>query len=250
MQKIAVITGAGTGIGRALTHELAKTYKQQVLAIGRRLEPLQETQIYYPERIKILSADVSREADRKKIVETIPEGMSVRFLVHNAAVLSPVHSISNIKLNDWRSHFAINVEGPLFLTQQLLPKLHGGRIMHISSGAAHHSYAGWAAYCASKAALYQIYEVLKQEMKDKNIAVGSVRPGVVNTPMQDELRQSSPEEFPALPKFIDYKENQKLEDPNTVARFLAWLLCKTDAVKYQEKEWDIREQPADAPWRV
>jgi benzil reductase ((S)-benzoin forming) len=160
-------------------------------------------------------------------------------LIHNAAILTPVSSIAELKLDDWRNHMAINVEGPLFLSQALLPKMNNSRILHISSGAAHRALAGWAAYCSSKAALFMLYQVMNAELNEKNIFVGSVRPGVVDTPMQVLLRQSDPKAFPDLPLFNQYNEEDKLIPVETVARFLSHILLNTDNKNFSGKEWDI-----------
>jgi len=133
------------------------------------------------------------------------------------------------------------VEGPLFLTQKLLSKLCGGRVLHISSGAAHNPYAGWGAYCTSKAALHMIYQVFKKELDEYGISIGSARPGVVNTPMQKRVRKASENVFPELGKFVKLKENQELLEPEYVAKFLSALLLNTDNQTYSGKEWDIRE---------
>ncbi len=240
MNGFAVITGAGSGIGRALTRELSLRHKMEVLAIGRQPDKLRETQAADKTYIRILAADVSTVSGREKISAALKNTESLRFLVHNAAVLEPVVPLSEMTVEQWRMHQSINVEGPLFLTQRLLPKLKGGRILHISSGAAHNSYAGWGAYCTSKAALHMLYLVLKEELKAKGVAVGSVRPGVVDTPMQDQVRQTDETVFPDLDKFIRLKENNQLFRANDVAAFLAHLLLNIPAETFSEKEWDMR----------
>lgn len=237
----AIVTGAGSGLGRAISIELAKTYGMNVLAVGRRLEPLKQTQKQAPQKIQTLSADVSSEEGRQKIVDFAAD-KAVKFVVHNAAVLQPVKPLRNITTEEWRTHFAINVEGPLFLTQKLLPYLgQGARILHISSGAAHHAYAGWGAYCTSKAALHMLYLVWNKELKEQGILVGSVRPGVVDTPMQDQVRQSSKEAFPELDRFLQLHAEGKLLAPQTVARFIGLLLTRTSDEQFVGQEWDIRE---------
>ncbi len=242
MEKWALVTGAGSGIGRAITHELVKTAGMHVLVVGRRIEPLQETQKFDTTRIHLVSGDVASERDREKIVSALPEGADLRFVIHNAAVLEPVKPLAQIQVGEWRKHFAINVEGPLFLTQALLPRLKdGARILHISSGAAHHPYAGWGAYCTSKAALFMLYRVLNAELNDKGIFVGSLRPGVVNTPMQDQVRKARPEFFPTLERFIQLKQEGKLIDPQLVARFAVAVLQQTDDETFAAEEWDIRD---------
>lgn len=240
-KKIVLITGGGSGIGQALAWHLADR-GNTVLVTGRRLCALEKTKNKHEQNIQILRADVSKEKDREKIAARIAEqDYAIRFLVHNAALLEPVKPLLNISLQEWREHMAVNVEGPLFLTQSLLPYLQDGRILHISSGAAHNPYQGWGAYCTSKAALYMIYQVLRLELAEKNILVGSVRPGVVDTPMQDRVRQADKNIFPDLEKFEALKAENKLYPAQTVARFLAHLLLETADDEFSAAEWDIRE---------
>ena len=242
MNPIAVITGAGSGIGQALAWQLALEHHITVLAIGRRKTSLKETAQKVPQYIQFITADVSNPQDRIKILNRLSEqGHTVRFLVHNAAVLEPVKPLLQLSLNEWRTHQAINVEAPLFLTQTLLSKMQNTRILHISSGAAHSAYVGWGAYCTSKAALYMIYRILRQELAEKDILIGSARPGVVDTPMQNRVRRANKIVFPALEKFKSLKEEDKLYQPQQVARFLAHLLLETEDSEFSAKEWDIRE---------
>lgn len=239
MNQIAVITGAGSGIGRALAIELATRREFNVVAVGRRLRALQETQIHYPERIKIVQADVSEPEGRKKIDEAVGNYRKIRLLVHNAAVLEPVARLAEIGLEEWRRHQAINLEGPLFLSQLLLPKMGQTRILLISSGAAHHAYAGWGAYCTSKAALNMLGQVMNKEWTERGIITAAVRPGVVNTNMQDSLRTADAGIFPALPKFLKLRDENKLIPPGITAKFLAEILLNTSDEEFTFREWDI-----------
>ncbi|MGD9488133.1 MAG: SDR family NAD(P)-dependent oxidoreductase [Calditrichaceae bacterium] len=247
MRPLAIITGAGSGIGKALTLRLAEK-NVDVIAVGRRISKLESTQKENPARIKIVQADVGNDDGREKIVKAIPSGQTLKYLVHNAAVLDPVIPLSRININDWRIHQAINVEGPLFLTQKLLPSINGGRILHISSGAAHHPYSGWGAYSTSKAALYMLYLVLREELKDSDIRIGSIRPGVVDTPMQDKIREVPESDFPALQKFINLKEQNKLSAPSIVAKFISWILLETADDEFSAREWDIRDESHQEFW--
>jgi Dehydrogenases with different specificities (related to short-chain alcohol dehydrogenases) len=139
--------------------------------------------------------------------------------------------------------------GPLFLTKALLPRLipdnveeeRGGRVLHISSGAAHYPYRGWGAYCTSKAAFHMLYRSLALELSPLGVSVGSARPGVVDTPMQDLIRQKSEQELPDVSRFRQLKDQGTLMDPSEVAIFLDWLLNETNDVEFSEKEWDVRE---------
>lgn len=245
-RQLAVVTGGGTGLGRSLCHVLAAR-GMDVLAVGRRRQPLEETSSGYPKYIQPLTADVAEVRGREAVRGAVAE-RRVRCLVHNAGVLEPLGPLADVDLVQWRRAQSINVEAPLFLTQSLLDRLPGGRVLHISSGAAHHGYAGWGAYCTSKAALYMLYQVLSQELADRGITVGSLRPGVVDTPMQALIRNQSPETFPDVGKFLDLHASGKLEDPDRVAAFTAWLLLDVPEQEYGREEWNFGDVAQRAAW--
>ncbi len=157
MSSISIITGGGSGIGRALAKRLSSR-AQPVLIIGRNADKLHETkdQSSNPSYIHTVVADVSLPEGRQSIVQSLDDfGIDhVSNLVHNAALLEPVGPLLDVQMDEWKKHMAVNVEGPLFLTQSLVDRLKkgvnedgenqkGGRVLHVSSGAAHHGYQGW-----------------------------------------------------------------------------------------------------------
>lgn len=249
-----VVTGGGTGIGQALVHEFAGA-GHPVLAVGRRREPLEATrgnvQAAYPDaHVAVVSADVGSPEGRSAIEKALGD-QGVHWLIHNAGVLDPVGPVTEVTLEAWRAHHAINVEGPLFLTQQLLPRLTpGARILHVSSGAAHRSIPGWGAYCTSKAALHQLYRVLRDDLAQAgyDVAVGSLRPSVVDTPMQSLIREQTPDRFPAVEQFRAMKSAGQLHDPVQVARFTHWMLAHTDSETFSAEEWDFGDAKHRAQW--
>lgn len=248
LQSLAVVSGAGTGIGRALTHALAKL-GISVLGIGRREHLLQETRAAFPERIRILAADLATDAGRRAVVDHLPPNTHIGLVVHNAATLQPVAPLLDVDPTAWIDHMAINVHAPLFLTQLMVPHMRAGsRILHVSSGAAHNPYRGWGAYCTSKAALHMIYQVLREELHERGILIGSARPGVVDTPMQGEVRASSPEVFPDLQRFVDLKDEGRLQAPDQVAKFLTWLLLDVEDERFSVQEWDVRDAAHHDEW--
>ena len=85
------------------------------------------------------------------------------------------------------SALATNLDAPLFLTQLLRSNLTGGRVLNVGSGAAHFAVAGWSAYCVAKAALYRLTDCWRHEIAD--ISFTSVKPGIIDTPMQKEIRE-------------------------------------------------------------
>lgn len=247
MKPMMVITGAGTGIGQALAIKLADN-GYIVLGVGRRLPLLQKTQEHNPEKIQILQADITQVKDREKIANYIAHANTKIYLVHNAATAEPLTLLKNISLEDWRQQQAINVEAPLFLTQKLLPYLEKGRVLHISSGLAHFALPGAGPYCVSKAALYMLYQCFREELKEFNIAVGSAKPGVVDTPMQEVLRSQDKVQFPDVERFVQFKKSNSLRSPENVAAFLSWLLCETQDEEFSAKEWDVADQSHHRHW--
>jgi NAD(P)-dependent dehydrogenase (short-subunit alcohol dehydrogenase family) len=237
MQDLVVITGGGTGLGRALALNFGRR-GYPLLITGRRPGPLQETAGMLGDTCETVAADVSTEAGRAAIVTAVGT-RKVAMLVHNAGVLEPVGPLADISLPAWRQAMAINVEAPLFLTQALLPRLAGGRVLHISSGAARNPLAGWGAYCVSKAALYMLYQMFNAELE--GIAVGSVRPGVVDTPMQALIREQDESRFPDVEHFRQLEQQGQLRSPGDVADFIAWVLTETTAEAFAAHEWDINE---------
>ena len=245
--KHILITGGGTGIGRALAARFADK-GWRVTIVGRRLNLLQEVARDYPDKISIISADVGSIQDRQKIVSEAKGTLDL--LVHNAAVLGPVGPILDQSPEDWKSHMATNVEGPLFLTQALLLKLvENSRVVNISSGAAHQGIPGWGMYCTSKAALFMLGQLLKDELAQRNIWFGSVRPGIVDTPMQAEIRALEPKDFPMVEQFRQYKATGALVTSELVAQYLEWLLLEVSGPQLGEREWDIRDAEWQSAWQ-
>ncbi len=245
---LVVVTGGGSGLGRALVRGLARD-GAQVLTVGRRSEPLSETASADPERIRVLSADIAKAEDRVRIAKAT-EGYRIRALVHNAGLLDPVGPLSEVDLEAWQQAMKVNVEAPVFLTQGLLPGMErGSRILHISSGAAHKPSMGWGAYCTSKAALFMAYQVYRDELWRHGVLVGSVRPGVIDTPMQHHIRTQTPERFPAVDRFIKLKQNGQLHTPEDAADFVQWALLETGDKQFIEQEWNISDEEHAQRWR-
>ncbi|MRH77302.1 SDR family NAD(P)-dependent oxidoreductase [Spiribacter sp. C176] len=241
MQQTTVITGGGSGIGQALAKRLAE-HGQHVLIIGRRAEALEETQGDQA-NIEPCVADVSTAEGRANIVKAL-RGKQIQWLVHNAGILEPVGPLLAQSTDALRKAWAVNVEGPISLSAALIEQMPAGsRILHVSSGAAHTAYPGWGAYCMTKAALHMAYEILRQELDERDVAVGSLRPGVVDTPMQALIRSQTEADFPAVEQFQALKSSGSLATPEQVAAYMHNVLEKTDAGLFSAQEWDIRNGP-------
>lgn len=132
-----VITGGGTGIGAALAERLARG-GHRVLVVGRRLAPLQDTaNRAVGELVRPVVADISTPGGRRAVAAALPPDAVVNYLVQNAAVGLPSR-LADLREEDFAAALAVNVTGPVFLVQTLLPRLRpGSRVLHIGTGLAH-----------------------------------------------------------------------------------------------------------------
>ena len=258
---VAVVTGAGSGIGRATAAAICRR-GVRVVGVGRRAAALAETQALCGDGFTAVAADVGTEDGRAAVAAAARASTPRKTLVvHNAAAVGETAPLGALTLGGWRAAMATNVEGPLFLTQALLPGLGAGsRVLHVSSGAAHGGAEGLAAYCASKAALKSVYESLRGELGPA-VLVGSAMPGVADTPMQRALVAELPAAHAMRPYFEGLRAETApaggagrpppaagLDAPENVAAFFAWLLFDCPADEFVSKDWDIQDAAHHARW--
>jgi len=239
-----IVTGGGQGIGRALAFALANR-DQTVLIVGRHEKTLVETAALSP-NIDYLCADVTSAADRERLAQHVATTPSIQGLIHNAGIIDPIVPITDISETAWHHCLATNLDAPLFLTQLFSDKLAQGRVLHIGSGAAHFPVAGWAAYCVSKAALAMLTRCW--QLESRSIAFASVMPGIIDTQMQQEIRQAQHMDPAKQDFFKRLKQSEQLLSPETVAQFLCWLLLDIDVEDYVAREWDIYDKTHHADW--
>lgn len=239
-----IVTGGGSGIGRALTHALAER-GERVLIIGRRAQALQETAAD-SELIETLAADVSEESGRQRILERLKNEPVLKALVHNAGIIEPITPLSKVSLPDWRQIMTTNVEAPLFLSQKILASFNNLRILHVGSGAAHFPVKAWGPYCTSKAALSMLTRVWQEECPD--LAIASIMPGIIDTDMQAVIRHSDMMDPAKHEFFMDLKAKGQLLDCATVAAFISWLLLDVSPDEYRSQEWDIYDTQHHDRW--
>lgn len=239
-----VITGGGTGIGRALALELAFRGKS-VLIIGRRAQALEDTASNSP-LIQCLCADVSSAEGIESIKNFLKNTPAIDGLINNAGILEPLVPLKEMQVHDWQQVLKTNLDAALFLPQQLQAQLAHGRVMNIGSGAAYFPIKGWAAYCVSKAALSMLTRCW--QLESESIAFASVMPGIADTHMQVIARdpqQMDPEQVRFYNKLMTHN---RLVSVETVALFLAWLLLDVDKTTYVSQEWDIYETSHHKAW--
>lgn len=181
---VAIVTGAGRGFGRALTHALAAR-GTTVVACGRDADRLHAAHVEHPGVVTV-PADITDPAGRTAILDAAWAAGGIDLLVHNAGELgpSPLPPLAEYPLDALRSVFETTVVAPLALTQAALPLLHASAtptIVTLSSDAAVEAYPGWGGYGAAKAASDQLAAVLGVE--DQRVRVYAFDPGDMRTDM-------------------------------------------------------------------
>lgn len=155
-------------------------------------------------------------------------------LINNAATINPISKITEISAEELTRSVNINYITPVILTKHLIKIFadHGKlKIINVSSGAANANIDGWSVYCSTKAALNRFTENMDSEYSEnKNISFMIFNPGIMDTSMQREIRDT---EFKDRAKFIDFKENGDLRSPEIVAKYLVSLMIKNDTNLYE-----------------
>ncbi len=186
MEKIALITGATSGIGRA-TAEIFAANGIRLIVCGRRKERLIELEKELKTKVKIytLNFDVS---DKNQVSESIrslpPEWNKIDILINNAGNAHGLDFAQDADMNDWEKMIDINVKGVMYVTKAVLPYMidnRKGHIVNISSIAGKEVYPKGNIYCASKHALDAFNAGLRLDLNGMGIKVSLVNPGLVNT---------------------------------------------------------------------
>jgi NADP-dependent 3-hydroxy acid dehydrogenase YdfG len=186
---VAIVTGAGSGIGRAIVLGLARE-RMRVVLVGRREGPLRETARLAGIQPEIVAADLATQAGLAAVARAA--GPLLRLLVHSAGLFlkGPVATGTEA---DWNAAATVNVHAPMLLTAACLDGLRAGRgdIVFINSSAGRQpAGAETAIYAATKHALRAAADALRQEVNKDGIRVLSVFPGRTDTPMQSLVQQA------------------------------------------------------------
>lgn len=252
MKQWVIITGAGTGIGSALTKELCKLNYFNILAVGRRSKKLDETkfQACNPKSVFTLPVDISTAEGINKICEAIPKDEYVKCLVQNAAVGVP-DILTNIKKEDFDYAMAVNVTAPLMLTQKLLPKLKAceGRILHLGTGVAFNAQLGTTTYGVTKMAFHRLYQQLQVELFGTGVSIANLLPGVVDTEgLWEHYNLAKEQQLPHVAYFDKVKEENNISTAETAAKFIKFVLLDTKSEEYS-KEWNIHDMAHWPRWK-
>lgn len=181
--KRVLVTGGGSGIGREIALVFAREGARVVIA-GRRREPLDATAAAGPAgAIQCVTADVTDEDDRVRLVASTVEILSGLDILVNSAGILEGGSLESTALDAWDRTMDVNVRSLFALTRHALPHLIAakGNVINLSSVAGPRPYPGLLAYCVSKAAVDQLTRCLSLELAPRGVRVNALNPGVVVT---------------------------------------------------------------------
>ncbi len=187
--RVAVVTGASRGLGRALARALAEDGYRLVVD-ARDGAALRAAMAGLPAGavVTAITGDITDPAHRGDLRRAAEALGGPDLLINNAGTLgpSPLPAVSDFPLGELRTAFEVNVIAPIALTQMLLPALRerGGAVLSVTSDAAVEAYAGWGGYGAAKAALEQACNVLAAE--EVAVRVWRVDPGDLRTKMHQD----------------------------------------------------------------
>lgn len=185
--KVALITGGGRGIGKAVA--LAYAREGAKLAICARTgseieEAAKEITAIGAECLAVV-CDVSLEESVAKTVQEVQEKFGrIDVLINNAGVMTRPAPLAELEVRKWDYTISVNLRGPFFVTRAVLPLMmrqRSGSIINLSSSIGRGAYANFAAYAASKWGIEGLTQTLAAELRSHNIRVNTVDPGTIAT---------------------------------------------------------------------
>jgi NAD(P)-dependent dehydrogenase (short-subunit alcohol dehydrogenase family) len=219
--KVAIVTGAGSGIGQGIARALAAEGASLVLC-GRRSEPLKETSRLVEQAggvVISLQADISQTQDARHILASALEAFGrIDILVNNAGISGGdfIHKMTD---EDWDDVMSINLRGAFLMAREVLKVFReqkSGHIINISSESGLEYYPGDGSYGISKHALNALGEYIQRENQELNIRVNTICPGMVVTEMTENSRGL---------------DHEKCLYPEDIADLALWLLTRRPNVK-------------------
>lgn len=184
--KMALITGATSGIGKATAELLAESGCNLILTGRRedRLKTLSQTlSSEFGVEVHAASFDITDLEACKLFAEDFAD-KDIDILVNNAGLAKGIDSVQTGNFEDWDAMIDTNVRGVLAMTRLFLPKMlerNSGHIINLNSTAGHEAYPGGVTYCATKHAVKAITEATKKDVHGSKIRVSMVSPGLVET---------------------------------------------------------------------
>ncbi|CAI8044137.1 3-oxoacyl-[acyl-carrier-protein] reductase FabG [Geodia barretti] len=197
--QVAVITGSGRGIGRAIALAYAREGAKLALAARNETE-LDEAVGAVSElgaEAMAVPTDVTSQEDTERLARRVVDRFGrIDVLVNNAGNSGPVGPLQGNDIADWVNTISVNLTGTFLVCRAVIPVMLGqsaGKIINLSGAGATNAWSNMSAYCSSKAAVVRLTEVLAQELDGRGITVNALGPGSVHTSMWDKMTEQAAE---------------------------------------------------------
>lgn len=217
--KVAIITGGGTGIGRTIAEGIAGA-GGKVLIVGRREAPLKATAEQQPDAIQYLQADITKQGITGIIIAHAVEHFGRLDIVINNAGYAAVKPLTEMTDADIDQQLDVNLKALIRLSRDAVSELakHQGNIINISSVAGQTAVPGFSVYAATKSSGDRISKILANEFGPLGVRVNSVAPGLTDT---DMVKETPAEVLNML--ITSQTALRRLGTPGDVAKSILWL---------------------------
>lgn len=230
--KVAIVTGAGSGIGQGIAKRLGSEGARVVVDYVGSEKGADETRTAIQQsggQAVVVQADVTVCSDIEKLVETAWSTYGSADILINNAGMEHKSNFWETTEEEYDKVLSVNLRGPFFLTQQFVRRLRDakkqGHIINISSVHEDMAFPGFSTYCCSKGGLRMLMRNLAVELGPMGITVNNIAPGAIATPINKSLLEDKPK-LDALLKNIPLG---RLGTPEDVAGMVAYLLSKDAA---------------------
>jgi NAD(P)-dependent dehydrogenase (short-subunit alcohol dehydrogenase family) len=231
--KVAVVTGGGRGLGRATALALAEQ-GARVVAVARSLPEVEETarlvrRQYGVGRSMAIRANITHERDVVDAFDTVRKRWGgTDILINNAGDTGATKPLVALTLNEWQHAIDVNLTGAFLCAREALRDMtrsRWGRIVNISSGSAAAAVPAIAPYSVAKAAVEHLTRLIAVEYASSGVVAVALRPGLLDTRMQEEMRARSNDQIPSRLRSIytAYKQKGMLVPPERAAAMIVYL---------------------------
>jgi len=219
--RVAIITGAASGLGLAIAKKLSQ-FKVRLILFDLNEDLLLRIKPELQGEVKLYTVDITIEDEVKRAVdEAANQFGSIDILINSAGITGKTNIKSHdVEYANMKSVFDVNFTGSFFTSKHVLPwmlKNDYGRILHIASIAGKEGNAGMLAYSASKAAVIAMAKVQGKEYAENNITINALAPAVIKTPFLDAI---PPEQVKYMTDKIPMKRCGTLEEAANMAVFI------------------------------